>query len=308
MRPASQKLEKSTLRRGRQSRIVAPGFPVGDSGPMHGPDILARTLSVAVPTGSSRALWQYHSRGDRHSKVACWGILFDLLQQCSTLTEHVRSGRVACGINHEMKDFKQGRKKNLDLVLCVPGASERAPKRAEGFKAMVERHSIVLNTAERKVLDGLPDIPEAPVGSVHVALEAKACMTEHIKAMPRLYDELNSSHLTVHGSSEMVIAVGFVMVNIASTFQSPSRPTVSKHRQPFAAEKVVAKVRELPRRSSVADTGFDAMSIVVVDCQNDGSPVQIRNSPPAPPQGDIFHYDSMIHRLAQLYASRFPRI
>jgi hypothetical protein len=274
---------------------------------MYGPDVLARTLSVPVPTGSSGALWQYHSRGDRHSKVACWGILFDLLQHCSVLVEHVRSGRVVCGINHEMKDFKQGRKKNLDLVLCVPSAPILAPKRPVGFKAMVDRYSIVLDQAERKVLDRLPDIPEGPVGAVHVALEAKACMTEHTKAMPRLYDELNSSHLTVHGASEMVIAVGFVMVNIAATFRSPSRAEPSKHRQPLVTEKVVAKVRELPRRSSVADTGFDAMSIVVVDCPNDGRPVRVETSPPSPPAGDIFHYDSMILRLAQLYASRFPR-
>lgn len=274
---------------------------------MHGPDILARTLSVKVPTGESGDLWQYHSRGDRHSKVACWGTLFDLLQHCPVLVEHVRAHRVVCGINHEMKDFKQGRKKNLDLVLCVPATSDSKPKKKRGFKAMVERYSIVLTEQERTILDGLPNIDEAPVGAVHVALEAKACMTEHIKAMPRLYDELNSSHLTVHGSSEFVIAVGFVMVNSATEFQSPSREEISVHRQPYVSEQVVAKVRELPRRSSVADTGFDAMSIVLVDCRNDGSPVTIRLGPPAPGAGDIFHYDSMILRLAQLYASRFPR-
>ncbi len=280
---------------------------LGDSDVMYGPNILARTLSVKAPTGPSRALWQYHSRGDRHSKVACWGILFDLLQHCPVLAEHVRAGSVACGINHEMKDFKQGRKKNLDLVLCVPSTSQKQAKQRGGFKAMVERYSIVLDEVERAVLDRLPDIPELPVGAVHVALEAKACMTEHIKAMPRLYDELNSSHLTVHGASEIVIAVGFVMINSATTFQSPSRPSVSVHRQPFVAQQVVAKVRELPRRASVAETGFDAVSIVLVDCKNDGSPVHLETAPPAPAAGDIFHYDSMILRLAQLYASRFPR-
>jgi len=233
--------------------------------------------------------------------------LFDLLQHCSVLEEHVRQGSVVCGINHEMKDFKQGRKKNLDLVLCVPSTSMKKAKRKPGFKAMVDRHSIVLNDTEKAILDRLPDIPEAPVGAVHMALEAKACMTAHIKALPRLYDELNSSHLTVHGSSEMVIAVGFVMINIANVFQSPGRPTLSKHRQPMDAEQVVAKVKELPRRANVAETGFDAMAIVVVDCKNDGSPVTIENHSPAPKGGEIFHYDSMIQRLAQLYAARFPR-
>jgi uncharacterized RmlC-like cupin family protein len=41
----------------------------------------------------------------------------------------------------------------------------------------------------------------AEVGAVLIALEAKACMTAHVKALPRLYDELNSSHQCVHGSS-----------------------------------------------------------------------------------------------------------
>jgi hypothetical protein len=44
-------------------------------------DILVRTLSTPVPIGPSKTPWQYHSRSDRHSKIACWGILFDLLDR-----------------------------------------------------------------------------------------------------------------------------------------------------------------------------------------------------------------------------------
>jgi hypothetical protein len=149
------------------------------------------------------------------------------------------------------------------------------------------------------------------VGVVHCAVEAKACMTEHGKARPRLYDELNSSHQTIHGSGDMVIAVGFAMVNIAEEFCSPSRARgqISKHRQPDATAGVIEKLKELPRRSTVGQEGFDAMAIAVVDCRNDGhTPVRIVEKAPAPPPGDIFHYDSMIRRVAQIYESRFPRL
>jgi hypothetical protein len=92
---------------------------------MYGPGILVRSISVAVPFGPSKAEWQYHPRSDRHSKIACWGILFDLLQSCPDLAAQAREGSVAFGINHEMKDFRQNRKKNLDLVVCTPRVTGR---------------------------------------------------------------------------------------------------------------------------------------------------------------------------------------
>lgn len=52
----------------------------------------------------------------------------------------------------------------------------------------------LFNAAQATKLGSLPELPRAPVGAVLMALEAKAAMTEHVKALPRLYDELNSSH------------------------------------------------------------------------------------------------------------------
>ena len=170
--------------------------------------------------GASKGMWQYHSRSDRHSKVACWGILFDLLQACPLLAQHVREKKIVFGINHEMRDFKLNRRKNLDLVLCSPASESKA---ALSFDELVDRYGIVLTEEELAALNGLPPLECAPVGTVYCALEAKACMTEHMKARPRLYDELNSSHQTIHGASDMVIAVGFVMVNFATEFVSPGR-------------------------------------------------------------------------------------
>lgn len=275
---------------------------------MFGPDLLVRSLSKPAPTGASGALWQYHSRGDRHSKIACWGILFDLMQHCALLREHIAAGRIGFGINHEMRDFKENRKKNLDLVLCVPNGGPR-PRRPAAFTDLVERYSIVLSREEKDALSSLPTLHQTPVGAVQVALEAKACMTEHSKACPRLYDELSSSHQMIHGASSTAIAVGFVMINLGTEFFSPGKKEMSRHRQPEVAAKVMEKIEQLPRRTSTGERGFDAMGAIMVDCRNDGStPVRLIAATPAPPPGDNFNYRQMIRRIASLYESRFPKL
>jgi hypothetical protein len=279
---------------------------------MFGPEILVRTLSKATRVDRLGIRWQYHSRSDHHSKVACWGIVFVLLRESPLLRRHVDKGLVYFGINHEMRDFVQNRKKNLDLVLCTAsGAASNVS--TVTLPSIAKEYEIELTVSERSELDALPILRRAPVGSVLAALEAKACMTAHQRALPRLYDELNSSHLTVHGASDQAIAVGFAMVNIASRYLSPDRnkqkkamrPAWSIHDQPRDAQLAVDKVHQLPRRSRTGDTGYDALSIVVVQCANDGSPVTLIEEPPAPQAGDIYHYASMIDRLSHTYATRF---
>lgn len=227
------------------------------------------------------------------------------------LRRHVETGVVHFGINHEMRDFVHDRKKNLDLVLCTASGAARKPSTlTPAF--MATEYEIDLTTAEEAALMSLPILRRAPVGSVLMALEAKACMTAHQRALPRLY-ELNSSHLTVHGATDQAIAAGFVMVNISERYLSPDlnkrhRATDqewSEHNQPRDAGLAVEKIRQLPKRSKTGDTGYDALAIVVVDCPNDGSPVKLVSRPPAPQPGDIYHYAAMIDRLAHIYATRF---
>jgi hypothetical protein len=140
-------------------------------------------------------------------------------------------------------------------------------------------------------------------------------MTAHGKAQPRLYDELNSSHLTVHGASRQALAVGLVMVNASTEFvsppmQRPDAPTVvSSHSQPAAASGIVEKVKEIPRRAGTRAEGFDGLAIVVVSMVNDGmTPVSLVTSPPAPQPGEIFQYASMISRVANEYDTTFSSI
>ncbi len=281
---------------------------------MRGPEILTRTISWPVTEDQYGNAWQYHSRSDRHSKVACWGVLFDLLDVCPLLRAHVERGAVGFGINHLMRDFRTARKKDLDLVICTPGTGKT---RRATFRGLVDAYGIQLTKKEVAQLKRYPELERVPVGSVHLALEAKACMTAHIKALPRLYDELNSSHLAIHGASDFSIAAGFAMVNLADTFISSDMnkhplgklpPKVSQHKQPEHCVRAVEKIREIPRRTQTGVEGFDAMGIVVVECRNDGTPVKLVASPPAPKAGEIFHYDQFIRRIAHNYENKFSNI
>ena len=283
-------------------------------GSMYGSQILVRSLSRPGVTDRYGNVWQYHPRSDRHSKIACWAIAFDLLAKSALLRRHVTEGRVVLGINHRMVDFATGRSKNLDLVFARPEAA--AGRRT--LRSMGADYGIVLDKEEQSVLEELPEWYTAPAGAVLVALEAKAAMTAFIRALPRLYDELNSSHLCTHGASSQALAVGFAMVNGSSEFVSPDRnrrvvgpgaaATVSTEPQPRSLARTLGKLEEIPRRSNVRDTGFDALGIVVVEGRNDGSPFNLVTRSPAPQPGSAYHYDSMVLRVANEYDTTFSTI
>jgi hypothetical protein len=282
---------------------------------MHGPEILARFLTQPGPPDKYGNRWQYHSRSDRHSKVGCWGVALDLLTTSSLLRRHVGDGKVILGVNHTMTDFATSRKKDLDLVIARPAGA--VDQKARTFASLVGQYGIELTEPERGVLDALPDFPVGPVGAVLVALEAKACMTAHVKSLPRLYDELNSSHLCVHGASRQALAIGYVQINNSDEFVSPvvnnysladRTPQVTSHRQPADTLRVLQKVAEIPRRSASSEVGFDGIGVTILGLRNDGSPVAIVEGAPAPMPGDAFHYGSMIVRMANEYDTTFANV
>lgn len=278
---------------------------------LRGEEIIARSISAARIPDKFGNVWQYHSRSDRHSKVSCWAIMFDLLQYCGLLREHIEAGKVAFGINHELRDFRLDRKKNLDLVLCT-GRDQAVGT----FEEYGVRNGVVLDESERRDLQALPVLHRASVSNVLVALEAKACMTEHIKALPRLHDELSSSHNTIHGDTGGAIAAGYVIINCADSFVSPDRnrrslqgitAEVNSHRQPMVADKTLEAVMKLPRRSTEEGNGFDALGVSMLRCSNDGKPVTIDASANAKIP-NIVTYGALVKRLAHLYATRFSSI
>ncbi|MDI1480410.1 hypothetical protein [Polyangium sp. y55x31] len=236
----------------------------------------------------------------------------DLMTASDILRRDILNGRVACGINHVMKDYESKREKAFDLVFHRPVHHETA-RPATTFKNLLKVYGVVLTHEQQKVVDALPDIPVRDVKAhgVYIAFEAKAAMTEFGKARPRLFDELNSSHPTIHGDTDRAIAAGCVMINVADTFISPLRNPdgphastleISAHKQPKSFEDVVDKIHELPLRSVHGKPGFDALGIIAVECRNDGTPVVLREAP------DVlkdYEYDGMISRVAHLYESYF---
>jgi len=230
------------------------------------------------------------------------------------IRSHVQAGKIGFGINHTMINFVADKKKDLDLVLCTPGNTKLGGK-PQTLRSLVNQYSISLTEDEERLLDQLPSLPRVPVGNVLMALEAKAAMTEHQKARPRLFDELNSTYQTINGSSGEAIASGYLMVNASDTFISPSRQyppfdplIVTKHKQPKSAEISIGVAKALPRRAGSGLPGYDAIGITVVDMPNDGSPVNLVTGQPAPQPGDIYHYENMIERLAHTYATRFKHL
>lgn len=271
-------------------------------------------MSEPRETGPSRALWQYHSRSDHHSKVSCWAVLFDLLRESALLRDHVAEGKVYFGVNHTMTDWVNRKKKRLDLVVCRADG----PPTGGDFLDLARSLSLYMPDAAAWDLDQLPVMYEAPVGNVLIALEAKAAMTAHVKALPRLFDELNSSHQIVHGASSNALSIGMVTVNVAHEFVSSDmnkeydprmRTQVSTHRQPDAAVRVMDMVDNLPRRTGGSDVGYDGLGVVALDLVNDcETPVIARQAYPAPRPGELFHYETMLRRMAHEYDARFYRI
>lgn len=273
---------------------------------MRGPSILARTMSIATRRGKASRAWQYHSRSDTHSKVACWTILFDLLMECDALRRAAQEGRIGFGINHVMVGPLN---KTLDLVVTFVPPTRRGGQR-RSFVDLVKAFGIELDDADREHLDGLPRIEEDlvdDISEVAVALEAKACMTEHVKSIPRLHAEILATGYLAKRAAPRCITVSYSLVNAASTFDTPSGDGKRNvHTQPDDARRVVDMLgRAIPLSVDLENIGYDVVGVTVVDCRNDGSPVTIVDDAPAPARTDHTHYERMVRSLCAQYRDRF---
>jgi hypothetical protein len=228
--------------------------------------------------------------------------MFDLLANSSLLRRHVEEGKVVFGLDHQMHDYAANRSKNLDLVVARPhGAGWTRHRRPRRFSDLPDLYDMHLTQSQRSKLATLPDPVEGAVGAVHLALEAKACMTAFSKSYPRLYDELNSSHAVIHGASNRALAIGLAIINVADEFVSPVGKR-NRHNQPRDALGAIAKVEQLPRRAGDEGVGYDGLGIVLLDIPNDGSPVTLADQPRVPVN---YEYERMIIRVANEYDVRF---
>lgn len=273
-----------------------------------GPQILARTMSSATARGKDLRQWQYHSRSDSHSKVACWTLLFDLMTQCDVLCDAARLGKLGFGINHVMVGPIN---KTLDLVVTWNPSVPRAEFR--GLADLVVPYGIVLTADERALLDGLPHLPESAasdVAEVAIALEAKACMTEHVKSLPRLHAEILATGYLAKLAVKDCIAVSYSLVNAAPYFVTPSAAGKrNTHTLPSDARRVVDMLGSaVPTRASTPEYGYDAIGVTVVDCRNDGTPVAVVEDPAiGPHRNEHTNYERMVRSVCSQFRARFAR-
>jgi hypothetical protein len=230
---------------------------------------------------------QYHGRSDAHSKELGRLIAEDLVQRCPVIRLQATRGEIAYAINYK-HTRPDGKTKALDLTIGIP-ESDQLP--------LVEGSIRKLGRTEK-------------FQRILLACEEKAVMTEHGKSEPRVYSELNDSHVITHFGAGDAIAAAITMVNIAPTFisalrQAPDKKIeITKHTQPEAARAMVAHLRTLPIRNSITSIGLDAYSTFIIDADNQGH-VALHKGPPAPQKGDPHSYETFLDRICAAYSERF---
>jgi len=73
------------------------------------------------------------------------------------------------------------------------------------------------------LLTAPPPIRKADPSTVQVAIELKAVITEHHKAVKNRKRDLEAHHEHVHSYTEQAIAGGVLLINISERFDSPTR-------------------------------------------------------------------------------------
>jgi len=235
----------------------------------------------------------YHSRSDAHSKKVCQLVMEDLFETCGVIRRHAESGEIGYEINHEIHGT-HGNKKMLDLVIGQP-------------KSPLSDESAGLRKAE------------VVTPGARIILEAKNCMTEHSKALPRLHDEISSAMQSSLEGASRAITCGLVVINLADSFIStqnqknvrpgdPSSLTRNKHIQPKAAIKVIERLQSrLPMRTRPDDIGFDCLAFILVEHDNEvpRPTVRLVTESPAPSGTSPRNYEAFLVDICNKYRERF---
>lgn len=222
----------------------------------------------------------YHPRSDKHSNSLAQAIVEDLVRHCAAIRNKAKRGEVVYSLNWTLRAGTADW--NVDLVLGPPPLDSPAPK------------------------DAGP-IARAVPSTVQIAIEIKAVMTEHRKAVKNRKRDLEAHHEHVHNYDNNAIAGGVLVVNAAETFQSPLRPKITVHRDSAAlVAHCISELRGVSTRGGPKGYGLDAKCAIVVSVDNvTHSGARFVTTPPAPPIGDPLHYDAFIRTVCDQYSRRF---
>jgi hypothetical protein len=222
----------------------------------------------------------YHPRSDKHSNSLAQSIADDLARYCPTIRSRASTGQIVYDLNFTLHvgtaDW------NVDLVLGPPALGEPATSG-----------------------DGL--IRRQRPAVVQIAVELKAVMTEHRKAVKNRKRDLEAHHEHVHNYNNLAIAAGVLIINASPTFQSPLRPSLTTHRNPARlVEHCIAELRSVAVRGGTTGYGLEAKCALVVHVDNvDPSKTRFQETQPAVALGDPLHYDGFLHAVCDAYTRRF---
>lgn len=222
----------------------------------------------------------YHPRSDKHSNVLAQGIVDDLVKHCPTIRERAAAGELVYDLNFTLRAGTADW--NVDLVLGAPQLGTQPPPTG----TRIHR--------------------QAP-SNVQIAIELKAVMTEHRKAVKNRKRDLEAHHEHVHNYNNNAIAGGLLIVNAAPTFKSPLRPELTVHKNPAKlVAHCVSEFRSVAVRGGQTGYGLEAKCALVVSVDNVNlAGACYDTTAPAVPIGDPLHYDSFIRTICELYTRRF---
>ncbi|MEM8834229.1 MAG: hypothetical protein AAGD00_00280 [Planctomycetota bacterium] len=223
----------------------------------------------------------YHPRSDKHSNALARAIVDDLVVTCDPLAQRASRGEVVFSLNFTLRAGRADW--NVDLVLGSP------PQVVEPSAGVA--------------------IVEAEPSYVEIAIELKAVMTEHRKAVKNRKRDLEAHHEHVHNYDNQTIAGGVIIVNAASRFASPlRRGEVTEHKNPERLVRhCIDEARSIATRGGKTGYGLEACCVLVVDTDNQIlDAASYADTHVALSTGDPLHYDSFIQSVCRAYRQRFP--
>ena len=140
----------------------------------------------------------YHPRSDKHSKALVEAIVLDLMAHCPNIAERAKADALVFAHNFYLTFGHATWNTDLAIGPPAPGSDLSKTRRVGGMAI------------------GTPI-------TVQIAIEAKAVMTEHRKAIKNRKRDFEAHHQHVHNYDANAIAGGIVVLNGSSTLKSPLR-------------------------------------------------------------------------------------
>lgn len=222
---------------------------------------------------------RYHPRSNKHSNALAECIVGDLLRSCASMAQKAAEGKLVCDLNNTI--MVNNTDWNIDLVFGTPALGES-----------------IAPTPPSLIRRAMP-------ATILVAIELKAVMTEHHKAVRNRKRDFEAHHSHVHAYKQGAFAGGVLLINGSERFKSPTRAAddITTHRNHMAqVEHCVAEMRAVATRPGPSGIGLDGKAAIVVDCDN-MNPETFRyvTGKPAPQLGDPMYYDAFIQGICNYF-------